>query len=129
MFTKVRKQAYSILIFQLMIVLLVASVVLFFSNWHSGISVLLGGAAYLIPSIFLIIKTFPFRVAAGEGDKILGNFYRGELIKLVLSFVLLLLLFRFIPVKIIFVLIGYGAASLALLLLPVASCLKGLIRQ
>jgi ATP synthase protein I len=124
MFTKVRYQAYNVLIFQLAIILLLAAIVLLFKDLRSGWSVLLGGLAYLIPSIFLITKFFSAK-KHHTPSKVLTDFYSGELIKLGFSFILLILLFKFIPVKIILVLIGYGAAGLSLLFLPAVSRLIG----
>lgn len=123
MLTKIRHQAYKILFFQLAIVILLAIIVLIFIDAKSGFSIFLGGLAYLIPSIFFIIK-FLSSKCNRIPSKIFADFYCGELVKLILSFLVLILLFKFIPVKIIFVLIGYGAASLSLLFLPVASCLS-----
>jgi F0F1-type ATP synthase assembly protein I len=128
MIKKICKQAYQILIFQLAIVLLLAIVVLFFKQelW-CGLSILLGGLAYLIPSLLLIAKFFSafaiYKHKNSKGEKLLIAFYSGELLKLIFSFILLLLLFHFIPVKIIFVLTGYGAASLSLLFLPAVPCI------
>ena len=123
MLTKIRHQAYKILLFQLAIVILLAIMVRVFTDAKSGFSIFFGGLAYLIPSIFFVTKFFSSKCNRIP-SKIFADFYCGEVVKLILGFLLLILLFKFIPVKIIFVLIGYGAASLSLLFLPVASCLR-----
>jgi F0F1-type ATP synthase assembly protein I len=119
MFTKIRHQAHKVLFFQLTIVLLLAVVVLFVKDAPSGFSVFSGGLAYIVPSLLFITKIFSSKLKRLP-SKIFIDFYCGELIKLILSFLLLLLLFNFIPVNIIYILLGYGAASLSLLFLPVA---------
>jgi len=123
MYTKVRHKIYKILGFQLIMLILLAMVISFSWDLKSAYSTLLGGIAYLFPSVFLMAKLF-FSKKNRNSATILIDFYSGELVKLLLSFVLLILLFKFIPSKIIFILIGYGTASLSYLFLPIVSCLK-----
>lgn len=118
MFTKARRQTYRILILQLTAISLLTVIIVFFKGLQAGYSAFLGGLAYIIPSIFLIKKTFPAKTNYRPPSKILTDFYMGELIKLTLSFILLLLLFKFIPVKIVPLIGGYILTCLALLLTP-----------
>lgn len=118
MFTKVRQQTYKILILQITIVLSLALIAVFWSGLTAGYSVFLGGLAYVVPSVFLVKKIFPSKANNRQPAKMLIDFYSGEIIKLVLSLILLVLLFKLTTVRIIPLMSGYMGACLALFFLP-----------
>lgn len=113
-----RKQAYWLIVFQAAIVGLLFFVWLVFRDINSGFSTILGGSACIIPSLYFIKKVFSPKKRTPQ--KIIRDFYLGEMVKLLLSAALLVLILKFIPVKIVPLLSGYIGAYLAIWILPLA---------
>ena len=80
-------------------------------------SVLLGGAASVLPSLYFAQRLFA-TTSASAAKKILRTFYVGEMIKLALSSLLVLLILLFIPVAILPFVTGFVGAQLGFWLAP-----------
>ena len=85
--------------------------------WFSIYSALIGSIAALVPS-FCFAKLFFKTTSAKKANKIVRNFYIGELIKLVMSSVLLGLIITLIPIKLLPFLTGFLSAQLGFWLAP-----------
>lgn len=82
-----------------------------------GLSVLLGGAASLLPGLFfahrLFVTTSPRAV-----KQIMINFYLGEIIKLLFSASLVIVIILYIPVSIMLFVVGFMGVQFGFWLAP-----------
>jgi ATP synthase protein I len=111
-----RKQAYKLIILQNTVVIILGVICLIASGSRAAYSAILGGLACILPSIYFVRKFFSSRDRSTA--KIMFDFYLGEFLKLFLSAILLILIFKFIPVKLIALISGYILANLANWLMP-----------
>ncbi len=100
-----------------------ALILLFLQGTRAGLSAFCGGLAYWLPTLF-----FMWRVAAHAGARAAGRFavafFGGEAIKLVLSGVLFVLAVKYLPVNILYVMIGFIGAILAFWVVSISSLLR-----
>ena len=85
-------------------------------NWHTALAALLGGAAVVIANVYFLYSLFSSRKRTAA--QIIRAFYIGEILKLVISWVLLLLIFELMGVKLIPLLSGFIAAYMAVWFMP-----------
>lgn len=120
-FQKPRKEVYKIIYLQIITVLLAAIIWLFFKGKYEFASTLLGGICWIIPSFYFVKKTFNIR-AAQKNTAQLGNlakrFFIGEVLKLLLSAVLIILCLKFLPIILLPFLSGFIIAVMSLWLMP-----------
>ena len=116
MFQPFRAQAYKLIYLQIAVVVLLFCCFWVFKNIQAGYSVILGGLACVIPSIYFVRKLFSSYRRSPQ--KIVMDFYVAEFIKLFLSAILLVLIFKFVPVKLVALVSGYIGAYLAIWLVP-----------
>ncbi|QHG92214.1 F0F1 ATP synthase subunit I [Coxiella endosymbiont of Amblyomma sculptum] len=110
-------------VYQLVGLQTVVVVVVFLGWWivglMKGISVLLGGMAYLLPGLYFAHHLFGIvNSSKAEGKQIVIGFYIGELIKFVLSIVLIIIILLCIPISVVPFSMGYVAAQFGLWLAP-----------
>ena len=96
---KSQRAGLKLVVFQLLIVLIIALISTVFFSVKSGYSALAGGITFLLPNFIFVLMTFA-HAGARQTQLVLRGFYAGEAIKLFLT-VLLLVLF-----------LKYGALSL-----------------
>ena len=111
-----RHIAYRLVGLQALVVLIIAA------GWLLGglleaLSALLGGAACVIPSLYFARRFFA-TTSAREARKIITAFYLGELVKLALSGVMVVLIIMLIPVAIVPVITGFVGAQFGFWLAP-----------
>jgi ATP synthase protein I len=97
-----------ILIFQILIIVVMASGFAVTGGWDSSYSAALGGFAAFIPNLYFAIKMQ--RASGLEARKIVRSFYAGESGKLLLTAALFALIFQIPNVEILPLLAGYLAA-------------------
>ncbi len=105
----VKKEVYQIIYWQLILIMGLALVLFLLQGIQSGISALLGGLAYWLPTLLFVWRVFA-RTTARAAKQFLLLFVAGEGIKLVLSAVLFVLVVKYAPVKLMPVLIGFIGA-------------------
>jgi ATP synthase protein I len=105
----VQNQAYRIVFLQLAGVIVLASLALILNGTQSGLSVLLGGLAYVVSNLLFVWGVFRF-VGAQQMNLFVAAFFLGEAVKLVLSAILFLVIVKYLPVSLLSVLIGYIGA-------------------
>lgn len=83
---------------QLSLVFVMTGIALFASGWMGGLSALLGGLSYAVPSLLFAIRLGRLSRLAGQADQVQGTrvsypleFFLGEAIKVVSTIGLLLL--------------------------------------
>jgi ATP synthase protein I len=114
---QIKKQAYKIWYLQLSSVFVISLLSLFW-GWQAAGSVMVGGLVQLIPAWVLI--QFGFRHSgARAAKKIVQGFFFGEFLKIFLTILLFVMVFKFIPVSIGFLFIGFGASLLMFWIAPV----------
>lgn len=80
-----------------LIVTIMTSLLFTFLDSKAAYSALLGGLVAVIPNCVFAYRLFVHKDAQAA-NAIVSSFYRGEAIKLLITIVLLMLVFRFIPV-------------------------------
>lgn len=120
---KVKKQLFQVVNWQLIVIVGLAFLILILGGKKAGISTLLGGLAYWLPTLFFI-----WRVSAHTGaraaQRFLIAFFTGEVAKLVLSGVLFLLIINYAPVDLIYVLTGFVGAIIAFWIVSIVSIFR-----
>ena len=108
---------YRLIIIQLILLGITAGVFAFVSGWHSSVSALLGGSAWIIPNLYFIRKLFKPK-AKRTPQTMANDFFWGEGIKLLLSAGLIIIILLTFTIKVWGVLSGYVAAIATSFLLP-----------
>jgi ATP synthase protein I len=111
------QQAKKLLLIQALILVVVASLGLF-KDFMVAIALLSGGIAVFIANFYFVYKAFS-KSGAQQSKKVVGAFYFGETVKIVLSAGLLVVGFTLLPGFELYVLVGYVAALLSQWLAPV----------
>ena len=111
MLTNIRAKAHKLIIIELVVVITIAVLWWIFRDFKSAYSTLLGGLTCIIPSWYFIRKFFSKKKRTPQA--IIKDFYLGEITKLFLSVVLLILIIKFIPVFLIPTLTGFIGAYFA----------------
>lgn len=108
---------YKLIILQMLMVFVVASISVFISDWRGFVSVLLGGIAWVIPNLYFVHKLFkPKNIR--DPQTLFKDFFLGEGIKLLFSAILIIFIIFLVPIKITGFLSGYIAAVAASFLMP-----------
>ena len=111
------QQAKRLLYIQLIWIVVVASFGLLM-GLKIAAALLSGGMAVFLANSYFVYKAFS-RSGAQQNKKVVGAFYLGEVVKVVLSTTLLVVGFILLPSFEIYVLVGYIAALLSQWLAPV----------
>jgi F0F1-type ATP synthase assembly protein I len=93
-------------LWQLVLLGVVAAGFIFIKGWPGFTSVLLGGSAWFIPNLYFLGKIRQIRVTF-DNQKMLKEFFYGELIKLLLSFSMVTVIFLVCNIDRISFLSGY----------------------
>lgn len=112
-----QRAAYYVVFWQAVIVLLVAFISLLIANRVAAYSALLGGAASVLPS-FLFAQQLFKTTAARNAQRIVVVLFVGELLKLILSGVLLVIMIMWLPVSVLPLVIGFVSAHLGFWIAP-----------
>ena len=119
-----RFQAYRVLVFQTIAVLLLACLA---ALWRHNIrfvySILLGGSAVVLPNLYFASRFFA-RAHARFAQQIFRRFIWTAGVKIALAVSMLLLAFGFLHAAVIAVLLGFTVGCLSVMLLPMwpAAC-------
>lgn len=105
----VQQQAYSIVHWQMLGILLLAFLTLLVVGEPSALSVLLGGFAYCLPNWLFVWRVFRYS-GAQQMNAFMAAFFLGEMIKLFLSGILFLLVVKYLPVSLLSTLVGFAGA-------------------
>jgi len=111
------QQAKKLLYIQLIWIVFVASFGLLI-GFKIAAALLSGGMAVFLANSYFVYKAFS-RSGAQQNKKVVGAFYLGEVVKVILSTTLLVVGFILLPSFEIYVLVGYIAALLSQWLAPV----------
>lgn len=106
---RVQSEAYHVVFLQLLGVLIVAALTTLISGVLSGFSILLGGLAYALPNLIFVWRVFRY-VGAHQMAQFATAFFVGEMTKMIVSALLVLLIVKHLPVSLLSVLIGLMAA-------------------
>lgn len=106
---RVQHEAYHLVLLQLLCVLIVALLGLLFYGKIVGFSILAGGLAYVLPNYIFVWRVFRY-AGAQQMVAFLVAFLFGEMLKLILSAILVLLIVKYLPHSLLSVLAGYISA-------------------
>lgn len=87
---------YKTVVLQLAAILIVAALVGFWMGERDAVSVLLGGAAYLVPNALFVVR---LSATARSGQASGAAFFVGELLKILSTLVILMLAQKFYDVQ------------------------------
>jgi ATP synthase protein I len=107
--SRVRGQAFRIVLWQLAGVIALASLALVLRGLVSAYSVLAGGLAYVLPNLIFVWQVFRFS-GAQQMTKFAVAFVVGEMFKLLLSGILFIVIVKTLPVSLLSVLVGFIGA-------------------
>ncbi|CAL7963356.1 ATP synthase protein I [Gammaproteobacteria bacterium] len=116
MFRHLLLTGYKLIILQFILLSIVAGVSIFVSDWRGFISVLLGGGAWIVPSLYFVRKLFKSNMR--DAQVLLKDFLCGEGIKLLLSAGLIIFIVFFVSIKTGAFLSGYIATIAASFFMP-----------
>jgi ATP synthase protein I len=108
----IKAENYKLVSWQLFVIMGLALVLFLLQGLQSSISALLGGLAYCLPNFFFVWRAFA-HTSVHAIKQFIMNFFIAEVSKLFLSAALFVLIVKYLPVRINFVLSGYVAAILA----------------
>jgi len=106
---KVQQQAYQIVFWQTAGVVLLALIAWPFAGTMRAFSFLTGGVAYCLPNLLFVWRVFRY-AGARQMNQFMAAFFAGEMFKLFLSGILFLMVVKYLPVSLLSVLAGFGAA-------------------
>ena len=109
---KVQHQAYKLVVWQLIGILILALAGLIIKGPISGFSILMGGLAYGLPNLIFVWRVFRY-TRADEMVKFMAAFFIGEMLKLFISAILFLLIVKYLPVSLLSVLVGFIGAIIS----------------
>ena len=112
MANSIKTEAYTLVFWQMCVVVGLALILFFVKGLQSGISSLLGGLAYCVPNFLFVWRVFS-RTSAQAARNFLVAFFAGEVSKLFLSAFLFVLIVKYMAVDFKFVLAGYICAIFA----------------
>ena len=102
----------TITVIQLLVTLLIATVSLAFESVQAACSALIGGGVSTLVTLYFASQVFSVRIGS-PAAKIAQAFYMGEIVKLLLTVVLLSIALRWLDVSPLPLLLAYIAALLA----------------
>lgn len=105
----VQQQAYQVVYWQTIGVFGLALLAWPLTGFASAISVLAGGLAYCLPNILFVWRVFRY-AGAQQMNQFMAAFFAGEMIKLFLSGILVIVVVKYLPVSLLSVLVGFAAA-------------------
>jgi len=112
----VRKEAYRIIYWQLILIMGLALILFLLQGMRSGLSALSGGLACWLPTLLFVWRVFSGSSAARAAKQFMLLFVVGETFKLLLCAILFVLIVNYLPVNILSVLIGFVGAVTAFFL-------------
>jgi ATP synthase protein I len=121
MLSQFRQSAYKLLYLQIILVLLVAIVYFIFHTvLYAGFSVILGGLAWTAPSFYFVYRVFKVKANAKIKTPLsmVKDFYLGEVLKLFISAVLVIIFVKFHLVDVKPFLLGYIVTVLSAVIFP-----------
>jgi ATP synthase protein I len=116
MFKNIKNQALKLAMLQFGAAMGLAVLFLVFANWQAGWSCLLGSLSGVIPSLYFIWKFFSN--SKRQPGQIIKDFFTGELVKIILGAIFLVLAVKFLSVSLVPLLCGYIGVYLSIWLAP-----------
>ena len=121
---KKRVEAMKLVSYPAGIVILAAFILYITGSKTSSISIVLGGVVWFIPNLYFAYKVFPNTKTALTPQRIVRNFYRAEVIKLLLSALIFIVILKIFAVAMLPFLTGYAAAQVSFWIASLLTLLK-----
>lgn len=100
-----RNAAYRLVAIPASVIIITSVITLIFTNTKFAYSIGLGGCVWILPNFYFAFKLF-HRIET-QAKNFLSVFYRTELFKLALSFLLFIVIVKWLPITLSAILIGY----------------------
>lgn len=104
-----QREALQLVFWQFIVTIVLSSIVLLIAGLMKGISTLLGGCAFIIPQFFFAWRVFSF-AQPRLSSQFMVAFFLGEFAKLIISAVLFIIFVKYLPLHLIFTMVGFVAA-------------------
>ena len=117
MTTTPRSTAYQVILWQLIVVAVLALGFLVSGGWHNAYSVLCGGVASVLPS-FLYALALVSTTSTRKAGRIVITLFFGEFAKLIFSGALLVSMLLLLPVNLLPLFLGFFVAHLGFWIAP-----------
>jgi ATP synthase protein I len=114
---RARSKASKIVMAQIAIVVIFALIAWGAYSAETALSVILGGLACVLPSAYFARRFF-FSTDARAAKQIIRSFYIGEMIKLLLTGILVIVFVRYFPVSLLPFFVGFAGAQFGFWLAP-----------
>lgn len=102
---------------QSVVMLVMATVVMLFADARAAKSLILGGLVSMLPTAYFAWRMFSIR-GSSAAQNIVGRFYKGEVIKILLTVGLFSLVFKYLSVTPLFFFTGFVVAQLCFWFAP-----------
>ena len=113
-----RKAALKLIATQAVLVLIISLTILVGWGSAAAVSALIGGATAVIPSFVFAFYAFRF-VGASKAKMVTSSFYRGQALKLLTTFVLFVIAFKYLDVIIAPMMVTFIIALMTHWLAPI----------
>lgn len=122
--TPIRIQVVKILFWQLIIIMGLALVIGLLQGKQKGVSTLLGGLAYWLPTFMFLFWVSAY-AGARAAVRFVIAFFAGEMMKLFISGILFVALLKYLSIDLMYGMIGLAGAVVAFWIASVASLYDG----
>lgn len=123
----IKIQLYRIIFWQLIMIMGLAVLLFLLSGLQKGLSALLGGIAYWLPSVIFMVRIAAYATARAA-DRFIVAFFAGEAIKLILSGTLFIIIVKYLSVNVFYALMGMIGAIVAFWVASLVSVFKQGVR-
>ena len=122
------QSAQRLLLIQLGVTVLIATIVLLISNATDATSAIVGGMVCLVPNVYFASKVFEYN-GVRAARQIVNGFYKGEALKLMLSVALFAMVFKFLKVNPLVFFVAYIAAQMVYWFAPLIIVNKNRLKR
>jgi ATP synthase protein I len=109
---RVQFTAYRLVFLQCLGVSVIACIALLAQGSNTALAVICGGLAYCLPNFLFVWRVFRF-VGAQQVMQFMLAFFFGEMAKMLISAILIILIVKYLPVSLLSVLVGLIAAIIS----------------
>lgn len=112
-----------IVFWQLMVIIMLAVIIFLLQGMQKGISALLGGLTYWLPTLIFVWRVTK-HAGAHAATRFIVAFFTWETVKLFLSGALFILVIKYLPAELLYALTGFVGAVVAFWVVSVISLFK-----
>jgi ATP synthase protein I len=120
----IRTQVHKIIFWQWVMIVGFVLVIVLLQGMQKALSALIGGFAYWLPTMIFLLRVTAY-AGAQAVMRFLVAFFAGEMVKLFLCGVIILLAARYLPINVAYSIIGLAGAIIAFWITSTATVYRG----